>query len=737
MTPLSCSYLDINKVRALAIDATLVRLRGSGASSGVTEVTSANAVTALRDGLNWDSAPASWSGGWDWTTPTPPQLFASAWPNMYHARGNHGGVHWLVVDAYRHSPTHDNGIEPGPSYSSTWLLQKGVPQSVCLSLKCRACVATPGCGFCFTNRLCSATPCSSSVMPQWGWNAIDCITPTLAATSTDSTSVTQDIASFSASVTVYVSVSNSLTTSRTVSSSLSRSESVSPRLCSTTYSLAVSPSANSSRSISDRATDTLASSMTFSWSSSINRSTSKSASATSASGSRTSTATHSVELRLKRLLSLGEEVARDTVIVASIASMVSINPIVAGTVARMGAVQSVSACEFNSLDGEIGFFGGSFTGLVIGTDSGKYLLGGIVGNGIIVLCGTAFLMLLILIRMRSEAKLENNCGKSVSALLLHSLGVGRVPSIYFPVYLVFGSVMGGFALMLLSSPPTGANTSTAVVTLLAIIIYPTMVTINLKRNFNCSLVEVDFPTFPQRMGWVLWLCHPSTRWEVGDADSGNWKRRNRMCFDDFKIWWFGLLDLWSTPIIAVVNGIRVGSKEVCVAQLVVMFVLFSVLLGCGLWFNPCCTRSQRVYVNAMNAAGLMCSSLLIASIRVDSFAMFELSNWVMFIANLVSMFKLLLDLLYVSYRFLRPVHFAHKPVEDKEMIVVSLVPPQLITASSGGGDEQLSAPLSPAPLLPKVQLQEGDGDCPHQLPLHPSSAPRAINEDDRHHRQGT
>ena len=110
----SCSYLDDITVSRLASVGTDVILRsGNAFGNWSTSAMSTNslAVEALQvPGANWHNG-ATWDN-WDWSHPNTPAC-ATGWPNMFHADGNAGGVHWIVGDGI------SNTWNPSPSTIST------------------------------------------------------------------------------------------------------------------------------------------------------------------------------------------------------------------------------------------------------------------------------------------------------------------------------------------------------------------------------------------------------------------------------------------------------------------------------------------------------------------------------------------------------------------------------------------------------------------------------------------
>ena len=110
----TCSFLDAATVARVASVGSEVVLRvgnSFGAWSSTAKSTNSLAVHALQvPGENWHNG-ATWDN-WDWTHPDPPAC-ADGWPNMFHARSNTAGVHWIVGDGVSQT------WNPSPSTIST------------------------------------------------------------------------------------------------------------------------------------------------------------------------------------------------------------------------------------------------------------------------------------------------------------------------------------------------------------------------------------------------------------------------------------------------------------------------------------------------------------------------------------------------------------------------------------------------------------------------------------------
>jgi hypothetical protein len=384
--------------------------------------------------------------------------------------------------------------------------------------------------------------------------------------------------------------------------------------------------------------------------------------------------------------------ASTTAAVGAAVSVAAMNPTAAVQMARMGALQEISACIVASDKGQmpIGFTGGSFTAMEIGDSSGRYLRGGLVGNGLIVAAGTLLLAAVVatwslmerarrisqhqqevtpVVTSSVESNAFDNANTAVStarstpdshisAVLGAALQQGRLPSVYYPVFMVFAPPMIGFGISLVFlTPATGVNVVLGATGVLALVVYAGAVTWNLKTRFCCRLEPVK-RTRPVLV-WLTWLCAPEVHWVSDGEEHEAWRRRNRLYFDDYNLWWYGLLDLWSSVIIGVVNGISVSSREICAAQIAIVLLVFLVVFVLGVWLDPCTSRSLRYYLNFSNALGFISSCLLVAGIRLDNARLIDYSSWIMTVVSVVSILKLLVDVLYVFFRFIRTFSSDH------------------------------------------------------------------------------
>lgn len=113
----NCGYMVDSYVRMIAQLSNDVMLIGVGSkfATHVQLSTGTKAIEALRNGGNWhNGASGEFVGNWDWSYSC--ASTATSWPNMYHACGNGGGVHWLLGSYYFSS------VGSGPiNGSSTWV----------------------------------------------------------------------------------------------------------------------------------------------------------------------------------------------------------------------------------------------------------------------------------------------------------------------------------------------------------------------------------------------------------------------------------------------------------------------------------------------------------------------------------------------------------------------------------------------------------------------------------------
>lgn len=173
---------------------------------------------------------------------------------------------------------------------------------------------------------------------------------------------------------------------------------------------------------------------------------------------------------------------------AVIVSAVTLNPTAALQMARIGALAEISACIFTTdYDVAPTFADGSYiAGLQVGTSTGKFLRGAVVGNGLAIFIGTGVLMALCCWWIAVQ-RLKRP-GISVATLIVESMENGRVPSIYFPIYVVLAPPTLGFAITLFSvTPSSPENYVVGVATLVICLVYPLCVTHTLATQFSCKI----------------------------------------------------------------------------------------------------------------------------------------------------------------------------------------------------------------------------------------------------------
>ncbi len=150
-----------------------------------------------------------------------------------------------------------------------------------------------------------------------------------------------------------------------------------------------------------------------------------------------------------------------------------------------------------------------------------------------------------------------------------------------------------------------------------------------------------------------------------------WRKKYRLYFDDFTIWWYSLSDLWTSVAIGVINGIRVSSKAICAAQLASLLCLFIVVFLMGIYFNPGLSRSLRFYMHFSNAVSLSSCILQLLSNRVDSSSASDVAAYLSVSVNLISILKLLLDVVNVLYRLIASIGKAPSCNREVDVLVVA------------------------------------------------------------------
>jgi len=113
----SCGYLPQARVAEIATVSNAVQLRSGSSHTSFSTATSTDslALTALQSPTgNWRNGASSTFDNWSWWWSCAGQ--DDGWPDIFHACGNGGGVHWLSGTLYKHARTQN----PDPR-STTWL----------------------------------------------------------------------------------------------------------------------------------------------------------------------------------------------------------------------------------------------------------------------------------------------------------------------------------------------------------------------------------------------------------------------------------------------------------------------------------------------------------------------------------------------------------------------------------------------------------------------------------------
>jgi hypothetical protein len=421
-----------------------------------------------------------------------------------------------------------------------------------------------------------------------------------------------------------------------------------------------------------------------------------------------------VELPIRMFIQLSEAqtASQTTSAVVSTLSAVSLNPTAAVQLARVSALSEISACVVAAGDTPLDFASGSFTSMTIGSSRGKYLRGAVVGNTLVIIGGSVILLAVVVVWIIFEtaksAALHRPPG--LVSLLGKACEVGRIPSVYFPVFMVFAAPILTFSVSLLSlvaasSAPGGdtANFGIGLTGLLISVSYSSALTFLLLRCFSCVLEEQKLVS-SRRSGigaparWLIWLCRPDRKWVSTAPELNPWRRRHRLVFDDYNRSWYALTDLWSTVLVGIIGGVDVSSTTVCAAQVGVLLLLYVVVFLLGVFLDPAMNRSLRFYINVSNFAGVLSSSMLVAAIRTDNPQLLDASNYLLMFMSFVALVKLIVDVLYVLYRFLRSLEVSSSCQDEDELLgapmlhqgaavlVISSQAPSLPPATTGGTD---------------------------------------------------
>ena len=389
-----------------------------------------------------------------------------------------------------------------------------------------------------------------------------------------------------------------------------------------------------------------------------------------------------------QLLSSAAQVSKGTAAAGAALSIVTASPTAAAQLSRMIALQEISSCIFAVNDDDpISFSDGSYLGLSVGTTPGRYVRGAILGNTIVIAVGSivliSLLLIIVLLRQQRIDSASQQRTHKFGEIVTEVCESGHIPSIYSSVYVVFAPVMIGFGMALFfftDSSAKGGNTFLGIVTLLAGGAFPAWSSHSLRK----LSLAIRLARRKQREGGteknrattalerlLASLCMSEVKWVPkveGDLVTMGALKRHVLFFNDYTVWWYGLVDQWTSFLVGVVSGIRVESRSMCTAQLAVMLLVFVVICAAGIFVNPGATRSTRWFQGVTNFCGLAMCCIMIAGVDKNEPLMLDASSWLGATVNIVALIKLVLDLVFLVARRLSRAQRQHH-VEDAQLVI--------------------------------------------------------------------
>jgi len=355
-------------------------------------------------------------------------------------------------------------------------------------------------------------------------------------------------------------------------------------------------------------------------------------------------------------------------------SAVAMNPAVAAQVVRLGFMRDAALCSGNP-DGfaELSIGQGSFIPFVVGSSSGLYMRGAVIGN-LLILCGAVLVVFLVALVLGRS--LRDDGGAFPFRLALQRV---HCPSIFHAGVLVLMSGIVNNSVSLAFLPTDGAKADNVLLCLLGCIlslVYCIWVTVILLHRFPCRLEVVSDARGKKRRGklgettigaWFFYLNEPTVRWAPRTPEFLGWKRHNSMFFNDCRFAWFSLMELWSTFAFAALNGVNSTSTSFCTSQLGLILAFSVVQCSVGFIMRPMTTRIAGACQNALNILSAFVASLMIAGFATSNDATILLCTYIQLLALLLAMLKMVFDLVCCMISVGRWVyrHFARKKKQGR------------------------------------------------------------------------
>ena len=358
----------------------------------------------------------------------------------------------------------------------------------------------------------------------------------------------------------------------------------------------------------------------------------------------------------------------------SIASVISVTDATSGMqMSKLTIMQNLASCSDGTMDDQpIGFSGGSYTDMSIGTSTGLYLRGAIVGNMLIaVVLGLGCLTFAagwaaLLVQFPSlRGRLVSSSGVvTFDVAFERTVELIHFPSVLWSLALLLAPTMLTGAIALLQLPVI--DSSSVWLALLAIVwnfVYFGYVSHLLLARFQCVLSDNDerrFHSAYRLRNAFTKLWQPHKRWVANpdQVNSSHWKRMHLKIFDGYTISWFAMTDGWFVFSAGVVNGIGGASNSaaVCSTKVGMIAALFIAQTVWAMARAPWPSRISFGYGNGTNVASSISALLVVAYVlqgNAGQTILLDASNWISICVGICTMLRLIGDLLFIFIKFFR------------------------------------------------------------------------------------
>jgi len=418
-----------------------------------------------------------------------------------------------------------------------------------------------------------------------------------------------------------------------------------------------------------------------------------------------------------------------TAAVSAYVSSLAMDPAIAAQVVRLGFMRDAASCS-GSPDGfaPLSIAQGSFVPLSVGSTSGLYMRGAVIGN-LLILGGAVIVVTVIATVLGCWVMNDGTEGRFRAALQRL-----RCPSVFYSGVLVLMSGVVTNCTSLAFLPNDGATAGNVLVVLLGYGLslgYCVWVTVTLINRFPCRLQLISAAHMKRRNGtfgettvgaWFMYFNEPTVRWVPRTPAFAGWKRHNSMYFNDSRFAWYSLLELWSTFVLAVLNGVNVPATSFCVFQLSVILAVSVVQCAVGVIMRPATTRLAGACQNALNVLSAFTASLVIAGLWTQNDDTIRIGTYIQLFALFLGLLKIAFDVVCVAIRVVLWTYrryFAEKERRGDEQ-VANLAGAQAASSYDRGSDDDAlvlqddvsgDAAASPVNVSEHAVRREDNGDA--------------------------